>query len=256
MSRRDYITKHIYTDFGSIAYHFKGPKMADTAIIFLHGHFDSALENRSYHLFDQNDEVLKIFLDHRWHGSSTRTKFYPSLSERAEDIDILIESILISFPSIANLHIAGYSQGGAVLLYYITGDQSQKSKLNSVFIIAPRIRLRDYLKWFSKDIDEMERLGKKDFTKKYRSKGLVKYNGKYLKEFSEINLYDLVSKLKVPSVLIRGTEDDLITKEEATRLINLSNNSMAYHEISDLGHNPDPKHWNKIYKYIKRSIDA
>ncbi len=256
MSRQDFRTYHIETDFGNLAYHVKGNSAANRAIVFLHGHLDSAMENGTYRIFDAEDSVLQILLDHRSHGSSTRSKFYPTLSERAEDIDILIPKLSANFPSVKELTLVGYSQGGSVLLLYLLKDYSQKNKITSAVLIAPRLILKRYLKWFKREIEAMSVHQKNYFTKKYKSKGYINYNTKYTEEFENIDYYQEISSLKTKTVLVRGSQDELITKEEAEKLINLNARFLTYREFKDWTHYPSKGQWHELYSYIRGLMTA
>jgi pimeloyl-ACP methyl ester carboxylesterase len=254
MSRFDFVTHHIETSFGNIAIHTKGPADATRALVFFHGHLDTAIENGSYKIFDSYDDTLQILVDHRWHGCSTRTVFYPALSERAEDIDIVLEAISQLFPQITKINLIGYSQGGSVLLLYLLGDHVHKHKIESAFLVAPRIDLKRYLKWFEKEIPVMEAEGRSSFTKKYKSKGYINYNKKYIDEFATFNFYEMMDRLTTKTVLIRGEQDDLITEPEAHKLRDLNPKYLKYFSVKDWKHNFEPHHWHELYGYIYQSV--
>lgn len=216
----------------------------------MHGHIDTAFENGNYRIFDKDDSVLKILLDHRWHGSSMRTKFYPSISERAEDLDILIKAITNKYRGINKIKVIGYSQGASVLLYYLLNDYEQKLKVSSAFLLAPRLDLKAYLKWFTKERERMIVAGETQFSKKYRSKGYVTYTTAYLKEFASIDYFKIIGNLTTPTTLLRGDQDDFLSAEEAARLILSGEGKVLYKEIVGCNHYPKPEQWNDIYNIV------
>lgn len=256
MSRSDFITHHIATEFGALACHIKGSRQADRAIIFLHGHVDTAMENGNYRIFDSDDDVIKILLDHRWHGSSTRTRFYPSISERSEDLNILLGELPKFLPSINKVDVIGYSQGGSVLLYFLLNDFEQKRKVDSAFLLAPRLDLKSYLKWFHKEREKMEIAGETQFAKRYKSKGYVVYNTKYLEEFATINYFEILDNLQTKTTLLRGDADDFLTAKEAHKLVNLNEEYLKYIEIKGLSHYPKPEQWHDIYDIVYASAKS
>lgn len=249
MSIDDFKTYHIETDFGTLAYHAKGNTSSKKAFIFLHGHLDSAFENGTFRIFDFHSDVLQILLDHRWHGSSIRTEFYPSITEKAEDIDIFLRNLRLQFPQVEEIYLIGHSQGASVLLRYLL--HNYPVDVTAAFIIAPRFDLKGYMKWFDKEIMMLkENPESQAFTKKYRSKGYVSYNRKYLIDLEEFDLKKSIKSLATPSVLIRGENDDLISREESAFLVDEGNNFLSYYEIPDCGHNLEIKHWHAINDYV------
>jgi pimeloyl-ACP methyl ester carboxylesterase len=252
MSIDKFKTYRIDAPFGSLAYHCKGNFASKSAFIFLHGHLDSALENNTHQIFDYHEDVLQVLLDHRWHGASTRIEYYPSITERAEDIDILLHELVKQFPQLKNIHLIGYSQGGSVLLCYLLHKKNfaQKSMVTSTFIVGPRFDLKGYLKWFEKELEQIRVGALQHITKKYRSKGYIKYSKRYIRELGEMDFKKLIKHLTIPSVLIRGENDDLISKADSELLIDGSNGLLSYYEVAGCGHNPEVKHWQQINDFI------
>lgn len=251
MSRSDYKTNFIFTSFGQLAFHAKGSHLATKVFVFLHGHINTAFEYGNYHYFDQaGADSLSIFLDHRWHGSSTRTRDYPTISERAEDIDLLLERLVEDYPSLKQIYLVGYSQGGSVLLYYLLSEYKHKHLVNKAFAIAPRLDLIDYLSWLSEGISEMEESQTNSFQKKYKSKGYFTYTKDYVDEFRRINFFEISKQINIPVTLIRGDRDELITKEELIKLQSLNKDFISYLEVNDCSHFPNVDKQHEIYRAI------
>lgn len=251
MSRSDYKTNFIFTDFGQLAFHKKGNQQATKAFIFLHGHINTAFEYGNYHYFENGVESsLHIFLDHRWHGSSTRIENYPTISQRAEDIDLLLTKLVEDYPQLQQVYLVGYSQGGSVLLYYLSSDYKFKHLVTEAFAIAPRLNLKDYLIWLSEGINEMEKNHQDSFQKKYKSKGYFTYTRSYIDEFREIDFFKICTSIDMPVVLIRGDKDELITKEELLKLQSRNQQYLSYLEIKDCSHFPTIEKQHEIYLTI------
>lgn len=256
MSRKGYQTHIIETPEGHIAAHYKGNVLSKRAFVFIHGHIDSAMENQSHQIFNEDDSELKFHLDLRCHGSSTRTPTYPTLSERSKDIERFIFNTRNKFPEIDKFYFIGYSQGASTLLYYLLNDFLGKEYIGNTFLFAPRLDLKIYLNWFDKEVSKITELGEEKFDKKYRSKGILSYNKKYVEEFSNTDFYKDIYKLDVTSYLIRGGNDDLISRDEVERLIKLNPKFLKYIEIDGLTHYPTIKQFEMIYGLIVELADA
>lgn len=252
MSRSDYKTNFVFTNFGQLAFHVKGPQGSSRAFIFLHGHLNTAFEYGNYNYFDIVDEnSMHIFLDHRWHGSSTKQQFYPTLSERSQDIDLLVTNLNQQYPNIKEYYLVGYSQGGSVLLRYLSDTFQSNKLITKAFAIAPRLDLNDYLKWLEEGITEMKTKGTTSFKKKYKSKGYISYTREYVSEFENLDLSSLVQGVSTPISLIRGDRDELILKEELVSLASLNSNYLEYVEVSDCSHFPSVDKQHEIYSIIE-----
>lgn len=251
MSRTDYKTIYINTDFGHLAVHYKGDITSENAMLFLHGHIETAIEHGTYQFFDGDDNNLKILVDHRWFGCSTRIEKYPSLSERCEDIDIVIDFIYKHFSSVKNLNVVAYSQGATVLLLYLSRNFKQKHRISNAFALAPRLNLKEYLQWFQKNIDEIKNTGKEYSNKVYRSKGILRISKAFLQDYIDIDIFETVKSITCPTYIIRGELDDIVSKDEVNKLIEMNPDVLELIEIHSAGHHLTKSQLQELYLYIK-----
>lgn len=250
MSRSDYTTYHIETPFGHLAVHYKGNINSSRAFVFIHGHIESALENDSYSIFNKNDGELKILLDIRSHGSSTRSRTYPTISDRCEDLDTFLLHIQSVFPNLEKVHLIGYSQGGSTVLHYLLNEYKGKEMLGDTYLFAPRLDMKAYMKWFDKEIQHLNDTGNVIFDKRYSSKGILTYHKKFIDEFSDINFYDVINNLSINTYIIRGTEDHLLTRDEVDRLVYANPTHLKYVEIEGLVHTPTIDKFEMLFDLI------
>lgn len=219
------------------------------AIIRIHG-FMSNKDGKSSTTFAQefkNDYVYLRF-DLAGHGESQGEFDDLTMTRCIDDTKAAINFISKQEKiDKERIGIIGSSLGGAVAIYITANNPN----IRAAVFLAP---VSDWKKNFNKEKwspKKWEKTGERFFENRDTGKKKrLKYD--YYKDAVSYNLYQEAEKIKVPTLIIQGTQDKSIPMETTTELVkHLSNPHLEI--IEDADHNfREPEHFKQM---IQKSVE-
>lgn len=256
--RLKYTTEYIQTDFGHLAYHYAGNIAASKVFVHVGGVFDGAM-SYSHELFkNANDGLLRIFVDVRAHGSSTRIAEFPSITERTKDLETILDSVYAKFPNINDVYLSAYSQGAVIALNYLTG-LSSNHKIRKLFLISPRTNASEFKRWFTKELEMLDEEKQDYVTKKYNSKGFYVYTKEFFEDLDRIDLKSKLNLIHTDIEVFTGLKDQLTPYNEIKDFFSgYTNGKVTYNIYKSFDHILNEKQfdliWKRIYKVSNKNI--
>jgi esterase/lipase len=118
-------------------------------------------------------------------------------------------------------------------------------RIASIILIAPRIKLFNSIivraiiesgKTLSEAIESTETIYSVEIKgKKGKGHRTYRFSKKYLKELRDIDIVNYLKQVKIPTLILRGTEDDVVPKEEVEEACK-ANKVVRHIPINGAGH--------------------
>lgn len=202
-------------------------------IIYFHGFADDRngiqfmnIQNSKF--LTANDYIIFRF-DFSGCGESDGSFFDINLSREVEEAR-LIHEFVENEPYVDknNLFWKGHSMGGAVAVV-LASDKNPKA----LSLFSPAADFSEEENSLMKSLKNAFRSS--DTRKDGDDVGGLKISDEFIKDVRSFNLYDLAGKYQGPVQIIRGDEDDIISKESNVKLCESFNNC-EYKEIKGTDH--------------------
>lgn len=224
------------------------PEYPSSTMLFIHGFGGAALQWR-YQLnqFSLSNRVIAV--DLRGHGQSDKPNSRYSMSETQDDLHALLLALGINQPII----LVGHSFGGAVAATYAANNPRRVQNLVLV-ASAVTFKLHTLYRAAFRLPEALVKLVDPLLRSRLYAPGHV-LRSKYLSNLSGWNGEQIYTRLKTPTLVIRGYRDDLFEKatfDQVAQLIPLSEEV----DVGASGHMVMLERADAVNRAIARFIEA
>jgi alpha/beta superfamily hydrolase len=160
-------------------------------------------------------------------------------TKQASDLCSVIDYFSIQGYQIKS--ILGHSIGATATIIQAAKDR----RIASIILIAPRIKPSNSIivkaiiasgKTLSEAIESTETSYSVEIKgKKGKGRRTYRFSKKYLEELRDIDIVGYLNQIKIPTLILRGTEDDVLPKEEVKEACK-ANEVVRYIAIKGAGH--------------------
>jgi len=240
----------------SISYLIKSASTSkdNKTVLFIHG-FPFNKNMWRNQLMQLEDQITGIAIDVRGHGLSTSGHGYFSMDVFAKDLAVFLEKL-----GLDQVYLCGISMGGYIALraYELFPEKIAGLILSDTHAQADSNASKE--KRFD-TIDAVLKYGKRPFSIGFINNVFSAYSMQHNPEAIELikssirrnsiasicatslalasrmDMTPLLKKIKVPSLLIRGTEDKLVTADQFKELTKIQKSKIV--EVAHSGHLPN-----------------
>lgn len=217
---------------------------SSTLVVLLHG-FLASKEDLYFIAENFSKKGLDVLcLDLYAHGETEGNFNELTISKCVDDLHEIISSFR-EMKSYSKYSLLGYSIGGYVALSYC----SKYSGINSIVLCAPVSDFKNLFK--SADLKEWK---DNDMLKDKNLSLNINLNYEFYKDGIEIFNYEKAKKMIVKTLIIHGSNDDVVSLEQSNNLTNALPHSIL-HIISSAEHDNlfsvDKNVMNLMFEFIK-----
>jgi pimeloyl-ACP methyl ester carboxylesterase len=191
---------------------YKKEPSSKEGLIFAHGLFSSKNSHKVVQMAPSFVDAGFTFcaFDFSFAGDSDGDFSDLSLLQEVDDLDRAVQ--FFKSYGLESIHLLGSSVGGVVTILYAS---KTKEKISSISVIAPPYHLTPFIERIA-NIDDINKLPDKGMT----SISEIFINNSFFKEFKNINLRKSIKKISIPTMIIIGSNDELIPLDSIKEMQN------------------------------------
>ncbi|MFX1452095.1 MAG: alpha/beta fold hydrolase [Promethearchaeota archaeon] len=242
-------------------------------LFFIHG-FTGNVEEWYFQISHFKKTYKVIAIDLRGHGKSEIEDYEISINDLTEDINVFLEK-----KGIKKVNLAGHSMGGMVAQLFALNHKDKVSKLVLISTTPGRpsyklpesfinsiksMTIDELINYMSKAASiPLEKINpeRRKFYKKLQDWSVIR-RGKgisidtyinYLKASANVDLRERLKEITVPTLVVCGDRDQLLTKRNSKYLhANIPNSSLII--FPECGHAPQREYFVEFNKFLAQFL--